>query len=111
NLKHHVTFIAKLQREGRQHSKAGAASAADYIAQQFKQIGCDVQMQDFGRMRRNVIGRIGTAPRYLLFGAHYDGQGPGMASASDNAAGVAVTIEIMNELKTKKLPVSLVAVA
>src|SRR2546428_10907975 len=68
-------------------------------------------MQDFGRMRRNVIGRIGTAQRYLLFGAHYDGQGPGMPSASDNAAGVAVIIEIMRELKAKELPVSLVAVA
>jgi len=110
-LKDHVTWLADPAREGRQASTAGAAAAADYIAQQFKQIGCDVQMQDFGRTRRNVIGRIGTAPRYLLFGAHYDGQGPGMASASDNAAGVAVTIEIMNELKTKKLPVSLVAVA
>src|SRR5439155_1583147 len=60
---------------------------------------------------RNVIGRIGTAQRYLLFGAHYDGQGPGMPSASDNAAGVAVIIEIMRELKAKELPVSLVAVA
>src|SRR5207249_1876870 len=97
-------------REGRQASPAGAAAAADYIAQQFKEIGCDVQMQDFGRMRRNVIGRIGTAQRYLLFGAHYDGQGPGMPSASDNAAGVAVMLEVSRELRSKELPVSLVAV-
>ncbi|PYR67733.1 MAG: hypothetical protein DMG20_10680, partial [Acidobacteria bacterium] len=110
-LKGHVSWLADPAREGRQASTAGAAAAADYIAQQFKEIGCDVQMQDFGRMRRNVIGRIGTAQRYLLFGAHYDGQGPGMPSASDNAAGVAVIIEIMRELKAKELPVSLVAVA
>ena len=110
-LKGHVSWLADPAREGRQASTAGAAAASDYIAQQFKEIGCDVQMQDFGRMRRNVIGRIGTAQRYLLFGAHYDGQGPGMPSASDNAAGVAVTIEIMRELKAKELPVSLIAVA
>src|SRR5207245_10662077 len=110
-LKAHVTWLADPAREGRQASTPGAAAAAEYIARQLKEIGCDVQMQDFGRMRRNVIGRIGSAPRYLLIGAHYDGQGPGMPSASDNAAGVAVIIEIMRELKAKELPVSLVAVA
>jgi len=57
------------------------------------------------------VGRIGSAPRYVLIGAHYDGQGRGMPSASDNAAGVAVAIEIIRELKSKNLPVSLVAVA
>src|SRR5207247_8729176 len=85
--------------------------AAHYCAQHCEETGCDVQMEAFGRMRRSVIGRIGTAQRYLLSGAHYDGQGPGMPSASDNAAGVAVIIEIMRELKAKELPVSLVAVA
>src|SRR5881409_1022877 len=110
-LKGHVSWLADPARAGRQASTAGAVAAADYIAQQFKEIGCDVQMQDFGRMRRNVIGRIGTARRYLLFGAHYDGQGPGMPSASDNAAGVAVVLELVRELKGKNLPVSLVAVA
>src|SRR5213075_2033156 len=49
--------------------------------------------------------------RYVLIGAHYDGQGPGMPSASDNAAGVAVSIEILRELKSKNLPVSLVVIA
>jgi hypothetical protein len=58
-----------------------------------------------------VVGRIGTAQRYVLIGAHYDGQGPGMPSASDNAAGVAVTIEVLRELRSKDLPVSLVAIA
>jgi hypothetical protein len=74
-------------------------------------MGCDVQMQDFGGRRKNVVGRVGTADRYILLGAHYDGQGPGMPSASDNAAGVAVVLEIMRELKSRELPVSLVAVA
>ncbi len=110
-LKAHVVWLADPAREGRQAGMPGAAAAADYIAGQLKDIGCDVQMQDFGGQRRNVVGRIGSAARYILIGAHYDGQGPGMPSASDNAAGVAVTIEILRELKSKELPVSLVAVA
>src|SRR5438128_9064307 len=110
-LKAHVTWLADPAREGRYAGTPGAQAAADYIASQLKEIGCNVQMQDFGGRRRNVVGRIGKAARYLLIGAHYDGQGPGMPSASDNAAGVAVTIEILRELKSKELPVSLVAVA
>src|SRR5262249_54700444 len=57
------------------------------------------------------VAKIGNADRYVLLGAHYDGQGPGMPSASDNAAGVAVVIELVRELKGRELPVSLVAVA
>src|SRR4030095_16143914 len=41
----------------------------------------------------------------------YDGQGTGFPSASDNAAGVAVVLEVARELKSKSLPVSIVAVA
>ena len=110
-LKAHVTWLADPAREGRHAGTAGAAAAADYIARQLKDLGCEVQMQDFGGGRRNVVGHIGTAARYVLIGAHYDGQGPGMPSASDNAAGVAVTIEILRELKSKELPVSLAVVA
>ena len=110
-LKVHVTWLSDPARAGRQAGTPGAAAAAEYIARQLKEIGCDVQMQDFGGRRRNVVGRIGTAARYVLLGAHYDGQGPGMPSASDNATGVAVTIEILRELRSKELPVSLVAVA
>jgi len=110
-LKAHITWLADPAREGRYAGSPGGAAAADYIARQLKDLGCDIQMQDFGGGRRNVVGKIGTAARYVLIGAHYDGQGSGMPSASDNAAGVAVTIEILRELKSKELPVSLVAVA
>jgi hypothetical protein len=110
-LKAHVTWLADPAREGRYAGTPGGAASADYIARQLKDLGCDVHMQDFGGGRRNVVGHLGTAARYVLIGAHYDGQGPGMPSASDNAAGVAVTIEILRELKSKELPVSIVAVA
>jgi hypothetical protein len=110
-LKAHVAWLADPAREGRHAGTPDAAAAAQYISQQLKDLGCDVQMQDFGGGRRNVVGKIGKADRYLLLGAHYDGQGPGMPSASDNAAGVAVVLELVRELKGRELPVSLVAVA
>jgi hypothetical protein len=110
-LKAHVTWLADPAREGRYAGSPGGEAAAEYIARQLREIGCNVQMQDFGGGRHNVVGRIGSAPRYVLIGAHYDGQGKGMPSASDNAAGVAVTIEILRELRSKALPVSLVAIA
>jgi len=43
--------------------------------------------------------------------AHYDEQGTGHPSASDNAAGVAVVLELARELKEEQLPVSIVSVA
>jgi hypothetical protein len=110
-LKAHISWLADPAREGRYAGSPGGAAAAEYIAGQLKELGCDVQMQDFGGRRRNVVGRLGSAQRYILIGAHYDGQGPGMPSASDNAAGVAVTIEILRELKSKNLSVSVVAIA
>lgn len=110
-LKTHVNWLADPARDGRYAGSAGAAAAADYISQQLKELGCVVQLQDFGRGRKNVIGRVGAGERYILLGAHYDGQGRGMPSASDNAAGVAVVLELARELKSKNLPVSVVAVA
>src|SRR5438876_2687154 len=111
HLEAHVTWLAGPAREGRHAGTAGAAAAAEYISAQLKQLGCDVQMQDFGGRRRNVVGKIGKAERYILLGAHYDGQGTGMPSASDNAAGVAMVLELIRELKGRELPVSLIAVA
>ncbi len=110
-LKIHVTWLANPALEGRRAGTPGAASAADYIGRQFKEMGLEVQMQEFGAQRRNVVARAGKAGRYLIIGAHYDGQGSGMPSASDNGAGVAVMIEMVRELKARELPVSVVAVA
>src|SRR3990172_2699984 len=110
-LKSHVTWLAGAARDGRHAGTPGAAAAAEYIGRQFKDLGFDVQMQEFGRQRRNVVARGGKADRYVIIGAHYDGQGSGMPSASDNAAGVAVMIEIVRELRAKELPVSVVAIA
>jgi hypothetical protein len=110
-LRTHVAWLADPAREGRRSGTPGAAASAEYIAGKFKDLGFEAQMQEFGNNRRNVVARSGAAERHVLIGAHYDGQGKGMPSASDNAAGVAVMLEIARELKTRDLPLSIVGVA
>jgi hypothetical protein len=110
-LKGHVTWLSDPARDGRHAGSAGAAASGEYIRGKLAEYGYDVQMQDFGGGRRNVIGRWGKAERYIVIGSHYDGQGTGFPSASDNAAGVAVVLELARELKEEDLPVSIVAVA
>jgi len=110
-LRTHVTWLADPAREGRKAGQPGAVQSAEYIAEQFKQIGFDVQTQEFGGNRRNVIARRGAAEKYIVVGAHYDGQGVGFPSASDNAAGVAVLIELGRELRDANLRLSLVMIA
>jgi hypothetical protein len=110
-LKAHVTWLADSAREGRQAGSAGADAAAQYISKTFTELGGRAQFQDFGGRRKNVVAKFGDADRYILLGAHYDGQGLGMPSASDNASGVAVVIELVRELKARELPVSIVAIA
>jgi hypothetical protein len=109
-LRQHVSFLASEDLAGRRSGQPGAAKAAQYIFDQFQQAGFNVQMQEFSNNRRNVVARLGSAERHILIGAHYDGQ-PGFPSASDNAAGVAILIELARDLKTLNLPISVVAVA
>jgi len=110
-LRTHVIRLTDPATEGRRAGTAGAALAADYISQTFIDFGGYVMKQDFGGQRTNIVAKIGNAEQYILLGAHYDGQGAGMPSASDNAAGIAVVIELIRELKGRELPVSIVAVA
>jgi len=109
-LREHVKFLASPELAGRRSGQPGAARAAQYISDEFQRAGFAVQMQEFGGNRRNVVARLGSADRHIVIGAHYDGQ-PGFPSASDNAAGVAVLIELARDLKSLNLPMSIVAVA
>ena len=110
-LHSHVSWLADSARQGRRAGSVGAADSAKYISDQFRQLGFEVQVQEFGRNRRNVIARYGTAPKTILAGAHYDGQGPGFPSAGDNAAGVAVLLELARNMKEANLSATLVLCA
>src|SRR6185295_17706798 len=107
----HVAWLADSARQGRRAGSQGAVDSAKYISDQFREMGFEVQMQELSGNRRNVVARYGTAMKTIIAGAHYDGQGPGFPSASDNAAGVAVLLELARNLKTANVPASLVMVA
>jgi hypothetical protein len=109
-LRPHVTFLTDPSLAGRRSGQPGAAKAAQYIFDQFQRVGFDVRMQEFSDNRRNVVARYGSADRHILIGAHYDGQA-GLPAASDNAAGVAMLIELGRDLRAMTLPVSLVLIA
>jgi hypothetical protein len=110
-LQSHVNALSAPALEGRRATRAGAVLAAQYISTQFERNGFSVQMQELPNNRRNVVARWGTVEPHIIIGAHYDGQGPGMPSASDNAAGVAVLLELARDLRSAALPVSIVAIA
>ena len=106
-----VRWLSDPAREGRASESRGARATADYVFEQFRSMGLDAQFQDIDPDTRNVIGRSGTASRHIVIGAHYDGQGRGFPSASDNAAGIAVMLELARSLSDADLGVSLVFIA
>lgn len=107
-----IAWLADPARAGRHAGSPGALASGDYIAARFREAGYDVQMQEFGGNRRNVVARFGKADKYIVIGAHYDGQGTGFPSASDNAAGIAVILELARALKEDPaLSLSIVAIA
>ena len=111
SLETDVRWLSDPVREGRASSSAGARATGDYLIEQFSSIGLEAEFQEIDVETRNVIGRLGTAARHIIIGAHYDGQGRGFPSASDNAAGVAVMLKLARELSDVDLEVSLVFIA
>jgi len=110
-LKVTISWLADPAREGRRAGSSGALSTAEYVGGKLREYGYAVETQEFSSNRRNVIGRWGKGVNYLVIGGHYDGQGESFPSASDNAAGIAVVLELARELKEEQLPVSIVAIA
>jgi hypothetical protein len=110
-LRKDVDWLTDPTRDGRKSRTTAAAATADYIGERFKQMGFEVRFQDFGMNRRNVVAKTGDAEKHIVLGSHYDGQGTGYPSASDNAAGIAALLELARELKAERLPVSLVVIA
>ena len=106
-----VRWLSDSMREGRASASDGADATGDYLMEQFLEMGLEAEFQNIDSERRNVIGRLGTSPRHIVIGAHYDGQGRGFPSASDNAAGVAVMLELARELADAELGASLLFVA
>jgi len=124
-LEQHVYTLASDAMRGRRAGSEDARMAAEYIANQFEEIGIEpyfenTYFQQFdGNIfsngsifkwgdHQNVIGIIrGNDPvlkdEYIVVGAHYDAIGVFFGSinngADDNASGTATLIELGRELK------------
>jgi Zn-dependent M28 family amino/carboxypeptidase len=96
-LRGHVTMLSETFHPRDWQNPANLDKCADYIAEQLRQTGAAVELQDYkaeGNSYRNVIGRFGVGKeRKIIVGAHYDscGDTPG---ADDNASAVAGLIEL-----------------
>ncbi len=93
---------------GRAFKSEGGRKAADFIAAQFREAGLKpvgsefLQPLDGGG--QNVAGLLaGRQDEFVLVGAHYDAFGGRFAGAIDNAAGVAVMIELARQLAKSPL--------
>jgi hypothetical protein len=101
--------LASQEFNGRAFKTEGGRRAAEFIAAQFREIGLKpaAGRSDFFQLivggGQNVIGVIegrdvARKNEFVVIGAHYDGFGGAFAGAVDNAAGVAVMIEIARAL-------------
>lgn len=94
--------LASAELAGRASKSEGAQKAADFIASQFRDTGLKL----LPSAAPNVAGVIEGKERkdeFVVVSAHYDGFGGAFVGAMDNAAGVAVLIE-MAKLLAKTPP-------
>jgi hypothetical protein len=145
-LRGHITWLADDAREGRLAGSAQEAAAANYIEDLFLSFGLEpagddnTYLQHFrltgpmpqamkieNYLSRNVVGMVrGTTypGRYIIVGAHFDGQGYGGIismnhggepaihnSADDNASGTAGLLWLARQFAGTPAPVSVIFVA
>jgi glutaminyl-peptide cyclotransferase len=88
----------------------------DYIVDQLKKTGWEVEIQETERMGhplQNVVARSGSSGPWIIFGAHYDtrfvadqdaditNRALPVPGANDGASGVAVLLELARDLPKK----------
>jgi Zn-dependent M28 family amino/carboxypeptidase len=90
----HDTVESLVDLGTRTYGSAGNKKAAEQIYEQLKSMGLEVEFQGGDNLRNILAKRSGTdttSSSVYMLGAHYDSEGPG---ATDNAAGVAIVLEI-----------------
>lgn len=108
---------AQMQWVPRDTGSPGWTQCGDYIAEQFRALGWEVEEQRFpyrGVECRNIIAKRGSGPG-IIIGAHYDArrradrdpdparQGDAVPAANDGASGVAVLLELARVLQPEQL--------
>lgn len=145
-LQQHIEWLADDDRKGRLAGTSQEAASANYIADFFLRVGASpagddgTYFQQFilegpmtqamgveNHVSRNVVAFIEGEEhpgRYIILGAHYDGQGSGGLismdhggepaihnSADDNASGTAGILELARYYAENRPPVSIVFAA
>ncbi len=108
NLTAHMNFLCSDEMNGRKAGSDEGLIAAQYIFDQFEEMGLNPRMEEFTRGKyRNVIGEIPSKNgKYVIVGAHYDHVGTKWGKvyngADDNASGTSALIEVARMLSEKK---------
>lgn len=112
----HVTALCSNPAGRNFIEKKGLASAKEYIAEQFKSFGYQVEYQEYqisGDIFANIeVTRIGTTypDEVVVIGAHYDAV-IGAPGANDNGSGVAAVLELADRFRDAEFPRSVRFVA
>lgn len=105
NLRKHVDYLASPELKGREFGSEESRMAAEYVQKHFREYGlvAPVKYPDYVQQipwgGQNVIGILqGHDPELsnecVIIDAHQDHMGGGFVGASDNAAGVAILLEL-----------------
>ena len=115
NMKDMVEYLAGKIGNRNYAEYAGLNRAAEYIRQQFEQLGYSVTMMPYplgDQVYNNIVAQDASGkefPETIIIGAHYDSCfNPG---ADDNASGVAGLIELARLLKNSGLKAHLKFIA
>lgn len=117
NLTAHLNYLASDELGGRRTKTEGAKKASEYVFNQFESFGLNPEVEEFASgKRRNIVSKIPSKNgKYILLGAHYDGEGTHWGkihnAADDNASGTSVLIELARFLKDEELEYGVIFVA
>lgn len=113
NLRKHVRYLTSTELQGREFKSEGDRMAAQYIQKNFQEYGLEspVQFPDYIQKLpqggQNVFGILrgndaDLAEECVIIDAHHDHMGNGFCGASDNAAGVAILLELARIFASNK---------
>jgi len=120
NIEKTVRRLTSVEFDGRAFRSEGGRKAAEYLAGLMKEAGLEAPgrgyLQPIDGGGQNVIGLVrASGPRakdeYIIVAAHYDSFGGELVGAADNAAGVAVMIELARLATKETLPRHLLFIA
>ncbi len=105
-----VELLCSPDYQPRDTGAEGAEATGKYLADQLESLGLE-PMGELGFFQEipgvngaNVLGALpGRSDRWVVLGAHYDACGWDNPGADDNAAAVAITLEVADELRAMDL--------